>query len=88
MHIPVIILHPEDDVAIALQDLPGGTEIEPKLMTAADVEAGHKIARQRISRGAYIHRYNQIIGVASRDIDAGEHIHSHNLDMAEFARDY
>ena len=37
-------------------------------------------------------RYNQIIGFASKAIAAGEHVHTHNLDMGpdkgDFARDY
>ena len=35
-----------------------------------------------------VRRYDQIIGVAAQDIDAGRHVHVHNLAMAEFARDY
>ncbi|HSA89486.1 MAG TPA: UxaA family hydrolase, partial [Burkholderiales bacterium] len=31
---------------------------------------------------------NQIIGFATRDIRAGEHVHVHNLAMGEFQRDY
>ena len=37
-------------------------------------------------------RYNQVIGFASKPIAAGEHVHTHNLDMGpnkgDFARDY
>ena len=32
--------------------------------------------------------YNQIIGLASSDINAGDHVHVHNLEMASFERDY
>src|SRR5207237_5962829 len=34
------------------------------------------------------HRYNQIIGFATRDIKAGDHVHVHNLAMGDFERDY
>ena len=33
-------------------------------------------------------RYNQIIGFASRPIAPGEHVHTHNLAMGDFERDY
>jgi altronate hydrolase len=35
-----------------------------------------------------VRRYNQIIGFASRPIAAGEHVHTHNLAMGDFERDY
>jgi altronate hydrolase len=35
-----------------------------------------------------VRRYNQIIGFATRDIRAGEHVHVHNLAMGNFERDY
>ena len=33
-------------------------------------------------------RYGQIIGFATEDIAAGEWVHTHNLSMGDFARDY
>lgn len=41
-----------------------------------------------ITAGHPVKRYNQVIGVAVRDIEPGQHVHTHNLEMAEFARDY
>ncbi|WP_429454772.1 SAF domain-containing protein [Paraburkholderia sp. WC7.3g] len=35
-----------------------------------------------------MHRHGQIIGFASQPIRAGQHVHTHNLAMGEFARDY
>jgi altronate hydrolase len=36
-----------------------------------------------------VRRYNQIIGFANRQhLAAGQHVHSHNLGMGEFERDY
>jgi altronate hydrolase len=37
---------------------------------------------------APVHRYNQIIGFATRPIAAGAHVHVHNLEVRDFARDY
>ena len=70
-----ICLHPDDDVVIARADMKG-------------IPAGHKIAARDIAQGAPVRRYSQIIGFASQAIRAGEHVHVHNLAMADFERDY
>jgi arabinonate dehydratase len=84
-----IRLHPEDDVVIARVEIPAGTLVAKENVRAiALVPAGHKLAVRAIARGRPAHRYNQIIGFATRDIQAGEHVHVHNLAMGEFERDY
>jgi altronate hydrolase len=52
------------------------------------IPAGHKVARRAIAEGEPVRRYNQIIGFASKAIKAGEHVHTQNLVMGEFNRDY
>ena len=84
---PTALLHPEDDVLIALRAFPAGSEVDGLTLTQ-DVGVGHKIARRAVAKGAPVHRYHQVIGFASTDIAAGEHVHSHNLGMGEFERDY
>jgi hypothetical protein len=39
----------------------------------------HKFALHAIARGALVHKYGEAIGQATRDIRAGEHVHTHNL---------
>ncbi len=41
-----------------------------------------------IAAGQPVKRYNQVIGFASRDIVAGEHVHLHNLQMGALELDY
>lgn len=88
---PFIRLHPDDDVLIARQQLLGGASVEGVPVRGL-VPAGHKIAAHDIARGETVRRYNQIIGFASQPIAAGEHVHTHNLDMGpnkgDFERDY
>jgi altronate hydrolase/galactarate dehydratase len=78
----VIRLHPSDNVIIALADLAAGTAL-PGLAAPLPqaVPRGHKIATGAIATGARVVRYGQIIGVATQDIAAGAHVHSHNLGM-------
>ena len=88
---PFIRLHPADDVVIARGQLVGGTPVEG--VTARGlIPPGHKIAVRAIAQGDPVRRYNQIIGFASKPIAAGEHVHTHNLDMGpdkgHFERDY
>ncbi|MEY3502840.1 MAG: D-galactarate dehydratase GarD [Pseudomonadota bacterium] len=86
-----IRLHPADDVVIARQQLLSGASVE-SIAVRGLIPPGHKVASRAIASGAPVRRYNQIIGFACKDIAAGEHVHTHNLDMGankgDFARDY
>jgi altronate hydrolase len=84
----ITLLHPADDVFIALQDIPTGAQVGEGIRASADIVAGHKVARSAVKQGDPVHRYNQIIGFASVDIAPGDHVHLQNLAMAEFERDY
>jgi len=84
---PTALLHPEDDVLIALRAFPAGSEVDGLTLTQ-DVGVGHKIARRAVAKGAPVHRYHQVIGFASTDIAAGEHVHSHNLSMGEVKHEH
>src|SRR5690606_8145874 len=66
-----------------------GTRIEEEAVVCADaIPAGHKLATRAVAKGQPVRRYNQIIGFASQDIAAGQHVHTHNLAFDGFARDY
>jgi len=86
----VVRLHADDDVVIARGAITAGTVLDELdgLRVVDDIAPAHKIALRALSSGAPVHRYGQIIGFASRPIEAGEHIHVHNLSMGDFARDY
>ncbi len=88
---PYIRLHKDDDVVIARTQLISGTKIE-HITTKGLIPPGHKVATKALNTGDAVRRYNQIIGFASKPISAGEHVHTHNLDMGankgDFARDY
>lgn len=85
----VIRLHPNDDVLIATQQLLPGTAIPAENLVVRDmVPPGHKLAAHDVATGDAVRRYNQIIGFAKVNIAAGQHVHSHNLGMGEFSRDY
>lgn len=85
---PLIRLHPNDNVLVARAPIALGQELpEFGLRTRAQVPAGHKIAARRITAGERVKKYDTVIGVASRDIEAGEHVHGHNLTLVDEYRD-
>jgi altronate hydrolase len=82
-------LNPEDNVGVALKELEPGAMINAEGVDCREpVPAGHKVALLDIKARQPVRKYGQIIGFASRDIRAGEHVHSHNLEMGDFTRDY
>jgi altronate hydrolase len=85
----VIRLNPLDNVLIARQALPEGLFLDAEAITVRQaIPSGHKVATQRVEQGQPLRRYGQIIGFASQAIDAGDHVHVHNVQMGDFARDY
>ncbi len=86
-NLPVIRIHPADDVVIARRQLLGGTVVASEGITVAGlVPPGHKIAVRPIAAGASVRRYNQIIGTATQAIAPGQHVHTHNLAFSHFER--
>ncbi len=84
-----IRLHPADNVVIALADLPQGAVPDALgFALPGPVPRGHKMAAQDLTKGQNVIRYGQIIGIASTEIKAGDHIHSHNLGMGGHDLDY
>jgi altronate hydrolase len=81
----LIVLHAGDKVAVARVALPEGAEVaRPEgdaLVIRNAIDAGHKVALRPIARGEVVLKYGQPIGVASTDIEPGEHVHVHNLEM-------
>ncbi len=82
-------LNGEDDVVIALREIAAGTRLEGEGVSAAEaIPPGHKVATRAKQPGEPVRRYGQIIGFASVAIAPGQHVHTHNLEMRDFARDY
>jgi altronate hydrolase len=87
----VIRLHPTDNIAVARVPITPGTVIRVdgiEFTAVDDVPAGHKIALKAIRSGEQTIRYGQRIGPATRDIQVGQHIHTHNLGFEEIHFDY
>ena len=89
---PALLLHPEDNVWVARQEIGMGSALPASdgttLRCKSQVPAGYKIAARDITSGEAIHKYNVVIGFATTDIPAGTLVHSHNMAFQEFDRDY
>ena len=82
-----IRLDPEDNVVTAIRPLEHGHAIEETL-TRQMIPRGHKLASTAIPEGAAIKKYAQTIGYASTNIEAGDHVHNHNVEFRNTNADY
>jgi altronate hydrolase len=74
---------------VACRPVAAGQQLPAVKLTCRDaVPAGHKIAAATIAAGDALRKYGQIIGFATQDIAAGQHVHTHNCGMGDFDRDY
>src|SRR3954454_17341874 len=85
---PVIRLHPDDNVVIARVPLLPGAPLDGNIAATQKIPAGHKAAVRAIAEHEPVRRYGQIIGFASTAITPGQHVHVHNCEMGDFAKDY
>src|SRR6202140_978472 len=85
---PVIRLHPDDGVLIERSSLPPGMVVADGGTTVERIPAGHKVGARAIAVGEPIRRYGQIIGFATAPIAPGQHVHTQNCGMGNFAKDY
>jgi len=84
-----VLLHQsEDDVGVAAMDLKKGEVIqavtlegEPvtEITLITDVPLSHKVAMRDMELKKQVIEYGAPIGYASQPIQAGSHVHTHNL---------
>jgi altronate dehydratase small subunit len=86
-HFKTVMMKPQDQVAVALEPIPAGSSVTVACqdrtfqVTLQDpIDFGHKFAVVPIRAGEDILKYGEVIGVATRVIEAGEHVHVHNLE--------
>lgn len=75
-------LHARDNVLTVIAPLGFGDRItvgSAAITVSAALAIGHKVATEPIAAGAKIVKYGAPIGSATRDIAAGEHVHTHNV---------
>ena len=79
---PAIVITARDNVATALEPLEAGRrlDIEGAMVTIVEaIPRGHKVALRRIEAGEAVVKYGSAIGTATLTIEAGAHVHTHNV---------
>ncbi len=85
----VIRLDEADNVVVARVEIAAGTPVPSEgVTTLQDVPLGHKIATRAIAKGEPVLKYATIIGFAGEDIAPGTWLHSHNVLVDDFQKDY
>ena len=86
---PVLHLNPSDPLVVATRDLAPGEAVGLGTLAVLEpIVRGHKMAIQPIKAGEPVRKLGQIIGMATRDIRAGQHVHVHNLEFRPSAADH
>lgn len=84
----VMVMDQKDNVGTALADLAEGASVKvvlssqqelSEMATRNRIAFGHKLAIVPIKNGTQVVKYGEVIGEAIRDIEAGEHVHVHNV---------
>lgn len=78
----VLVISDRDNVATALEPLEPGRTVEVRNFTVSvrePIQRGHKVALTHIAAGQAVIKYGSPIGTASADIEAGTHVHTHNV---------
>ena len=73
-----IIINSLDNIAVALTDLKAG-EVHENVTLTEDITKGHKFALTFIGEGEQIIKYGNPIARATVNIQAGSHVHTHNV---------
>jgi len=77
-----IQIHPQDNVVVALRDLPAGTcycSDAGVITAAAAIPQGHKMAIRAVAPDEQVVKYGFSIGHATEAIVPGDWVHTHNM---------
>lgn len=78
----IIQITKDDNVAVALREIEAGEVLlvnGQQIQTRQAIPFGHKVAIQSLVKGQNVIKYGHPIGHANEDIQAGAHVHVHNL---------
>jgi len=86
----ILVIHPRDNVAVALRNLAPGERATAKgiegFSALEEIPASHKIALKDIPSGEEIIKYGETVAVSTREIKKGEWVHTHNLESQRWKK--
>ena len=83
-----MIIDEKDTVAVAIEPVKAGQAAAwldktgglQEVTDVTDIPIYHKFAIRDMHKGEPVVKYGEHIGLAARDIQAGEHVHTHNVE--------
>jgi altronate dehydratase len=86
----ILIIHPRDNVAVALRTIGVGEQVLAQGMkefpALEGIPVSHKIALRDIDEEEEIIKYGETVAVSIRSIKRGEWVHTHNLESKRWRR--
>jgi altronate hydrolase len=80
----VILIHPGDNVAVAVRPIQAGEPVVgggvEAIVAVGDIPQYHKVSLAALRPGAPVIKYGEAIAMAKAPITAGEWVHTHNLE--------
>jgi altronate dehydratase small subunit len=83
----LVVMNAKDIVATAIENLAKGSRVNVnyqertvEIDLLSDISFGHKVALRDINTGEYIIKYGESIGIATRPIAKGGHVHTQNVE--------
>ncbi len=79
----MLIMDPDDNVGILLEDVAKGETVtfeDTDLKAKEAIVFAHKMALRDIPKGEDIIKYGEIIGYSLQEIKKGQWVHIHNID--------
>ncbi|MDR2945162.1 MAG: UxaA family hydrolase [Candidatus Adiutrix sp.] len=79
----IVHIHEADTVVTCLEPLSPGQSVTwggEDIAVRDAVAVFHKMAVRPMKKGEACLKYGQCIGLATRDIAPGEHVHTHNIE--------
>ena len=80
------IINPRDDVVTVTKPISKGEYVlyllqgrETAIKALEDIPQFHKVAVKKVKNGDFVLKYGEVIGYATRDIKAGDYVHTQNL---------
>lgn len=80
------IANDRDDVVTVLEPVVQGSPVtyigtdgECKVTALDDIPKFHKVAIRDVPKDDLLYKYGEVIGLVTKDIHAGDHVHTHNL---------
>ena len=83
----VLVMDGSDNVATCMIEMKAGETVEvavgdqnKRILLVDPIPFGHKLALFHLDAGDEIVKYGAVIGRASQHIEAGQHVHVHNVE--------